>query len=127
MADDSDAPRGKAASALAAARERTASAYEAARNRASDAGRKANEQLSIYPLSAVVGGFLLGALVGAMLPRTERETKLMGQTGRRVAGAAKDAARRGLDAGREQIAELKSQAAETVSEAVSSLAGGGKD
>ena len=59
MADDSDAPRGKAASALAAARERTASAYEAARNRASDAGRKANEQLSIYPLSAVVGGFLL--------------------------------------------------------------------
>ena len=127
MADDSDAPRGKAASALAAARERTASAYEAARNRASDAGRKANEQLSIYPLSAVVGGFLLGALVGAMLPRTERETKLMGQTGRRVAGAAEDAARRGLDAGREQIDELKSKAAETVSEAVSSLAGGGKD
>ena len=127
MADDSDAPRGKAASALAAARERTASAYEAARNRASDAGRKANEQLSIYPLSAVVGGFLLGALVGAMLPRTERETKLMGQTGRRVAVAAKDAARRGLDAGREQIDELKSKAAETVSEAVSSLAGGGKD
>ena len=127
MADDSDAPLGKAASALAAARERTASAYEAARNRASDAGRKANEQLSIYPLSAVVGGFLLGALVGAMLPRTERETKLMGQTGRRVAGAAKDAARRGLDAGREQIDELKSKAAETVSEAVSSLAGGGKD
>ena len=127
MADDSDAPRGKAASALAAARERTASAYEAARNRASDAGRKANEQLSIYPLSAVVGGFLLGALVGAMLPRTERETKLMGQTGRRVAGAAKDAARRGLDAGREQIDELKSKAAETVSEAVSSLAGGGKN
>ena len=127
MADDSDAPRGKAASALAAARERTASAYEAARNRASDAGRKANEQLSIYPLSAVVGGFLLGALVGAMLPRTERETKLMGQTGRRVAGAAKDAAQRGLDAGREQLDQLKANAAETVGEAVSSLAGGGKE
>ena len=127
MADDSDAPRGKAASALAAARERTASAYEAARNRASDAGRKANEQLSIYPLSAVVGGFLLGALVGAMLPRTERETKLMGKAGRRVAGAAKDAAQRGLDAGREQLDQLKANAAETVGEAVSSLAGGGKE
>ena len=118
MADDSDAPRGRAASAIAAARERTASAYEAARNRASDAGRKANEQLSIYPLSAVVGGFLLGALVGAMLPRTERETKLMGKAGRKVAGAAKDAAQRGLDAGREQIDQLKTKAAETVSEAV---------
>ena len=127
MADDSDAPRGKAASALAAARERTASAYEAARNRASDATRKANEQLSVYPISAVVGGFLLGALVGALIPRTERETKLMGKTGRRVAGAAKDAAQRGLDAGREQFDHLKSKAAETMSEAVSSLAGGGKE
>jgi len=127
MASDSEAPRGKAASAIAAARERTASAYEAARTRASDATRKANEQLSVYPISAVVGGFLLGALVGAMLPRTERETKLIGKAGRRVAGAAKDAAQRGIDAGREQLDQLKSKAAETVSEAVSSLAGGGKE
>jgi hypothetical protein len=59
MANDSDAPKGRAASALEAARERTTSAYEAARNRASEATRKANEQLSIYPISAVVGGFLL--------------------------------------------------------------------
>lgn len=127
MADDSDAPRGKAASALAAARDRTASAYEAARTRASDATRKANEQLSVYPLSAVVGGFVLGALVGALLPRTERETKLVGKAGRKVAGAAREAAQRGIDAGREQLDQLKSKAAETVSEAVSSLAGGGKD
>jgi ElaB/YqjD/DUF883 family membrane-anchored ribosome-binding protein len=127
MAEDSDAPRGKAASALAAARERTASAYESARTRASDATRKANEQLSVYPIGAVVGGFLVGALVGALIPRTERETKLIGKAGRKVAGAAKDAAQRGIDAGREQLDQLKTKAAETVSEAVSSLAGGGKD
>ena len=124
MADDSDAPRSKAASALAAARERTASAYDAARTRASDATRKANEQLSVYPLSAVVGGFVLGALVGALRPRTERETKLIGKAGRKVAGAAKEAAQRGIDAGREQFDQLKTKAAETVSEAVSSLTGG---
>lgn len=127
MASDSDAPRGKAAGALAAARERTASAYEAARSRASNASRKANEQLSVYPLSAVVGGFLLGALVGAMLPRTERETKLMGKAGRKVAGTAKDAVQRGLDAGRDQLDQLKSKAAETIGEAVSGFTGGGKD
>jgi hypothetical protein len=127
MAEDSDAPRGRAASALAAARERTASAYEAARDRASDATRKANEQLSVYPISAVVGGFLLGALVGAMLPGTEREKKVIGKAGRRVAGAAKDAAQRGIDAGREQLDQLKSKAAESISEAVSGLAGGGKE
>ena len=127
MASDSDAPKGRAASALEAARERTASAYEAARTRASDATRKANEQLSIYPISAVVGGFVLGALVGAMLPRSERETKLMGKAGRKVAGAAKDAAQRGIDAGREQLDQLKAKAAETVTEAVSGFAGGTKD
>jgi ElaB/YqjD/DUF883 family membrane-anchored ribosome-binding protein len=123
MVKDSDAPKGRAASALEAARERTASAYEAARSRATDATRKANEQLSIYPLSAVVGGFLIGALAAAVIPRTERETKLIGKTGRRIAGAAKDAAQRGLDAGREQFDELRSKAAETVSEAVSELVG----
>lgn len=112
---------------IEAARARTASAYEAARNRASDATRKANEQLSVYPLSAVVGGFLLGALVGAVLPRTERETKLIGKAGRRVAGAAKDAAQRGIDAGREQLEELKSKATETIGEAVSSFTGGDKN
>lgn len=127
MASDSDAPKGRAASALEAARERTASAYEAARTRASSASRKANEQLSIYPLSAVVGGFLFGALVGALIPATERETKLIGKAGRKVAGAAKDAAQRGLDAGREQLDELKAKAAETVGEAVSNLAGSNKE
>jgi len=126
MAKDSDtqaSPRGP----IEAARARTASAYEAARSRASDATRKANEQLSVYPLSAVVGGFLLGALVGAMLPRTERETRLIGKAGRRVASAAKDAAQRGIDAGREQLDQLKSKAAETVGEAVTGFTGGDKD
>lgn len=122
MANDSDRR-----SPLEAARARTASAYEAARNRASDATRKANEQLSVYPITAVVGGFLLGALVGALIPRTERETRLIGKAGRRVAGAAKDAAQRGIDAGREQFDQLKSKAVETVGEAVSSLTGGDKD
>jgi hypothetical protein len=122
MASDSN-EKGRAASALEAARARTASAYEAARTRATDATRKANEQLSIYPISAVVGGFLLGALVGAMIPRTERETKLIGKAGRKVAGAAKDAAQRGIDAGREQLDVLKTKAAETVSEAVSGFVG----
>lgn len=126
MVKDSDTPAGRQGP-LEAARARTASAYEAARNRASDATRRANEQLSVYPIGAVVGGFLLGALVGALIPRTERETQLIGKAGRRVAGVAKDAAQRGIDAGREQFDQLKSKAVETVGEAVSSLTGGDKD
>lgn len=118
--------KGRAASALEAARERTASAYEAARSRAGDVTRKATDQLTLYPIGAVIGGFVAGALVAALLPRTETEAKALGKTGRKLTGAAKEAAQRGLDAGREQLDELRTKAAQTVSEAVADVVGGGK-
>lgn len=114
----------RAADALGAARDRTASAYEAARGRATDATRKATEQLSIYPIGAVIGGFAVGALIGALLPRTESETRALGATGRRLTGAAREAAQRGIEAGREQIEEIRTQAAQKVGEAVTDAVGG---
>lgn len=116
--------RSRAADAYQAARERTASAYEAARSRAGDVTRQATDQLAIYPVGAVVGGFLVGALVGFLLPRTEREEELLGKTGRRLTDAARDAAQRGLDAGKEQIDDLRSKAAQKVGEAVADAVGG---
>lgn len=107
-------------SAYEAARERTQSAYEAAKTRASDV----NDQLAVYPVGAVVGGFLVGALVAALLPRTEREEKLLGKTGKRITSAARDAAQRGLDAGREQFDDLRTKAAEKVGAAVADVVGG---
>jgi ElaB/YqjD/DUF883 family membrane-anchored ribosome-binding protein len=115
---------GRAASAFEAARERTASAYEAARNRATDVTRKATDQLTVYPIGAVVGGFLVGAVIGALLPRTQREIKALGKTGRKLTGAAREAAQRGLDAGREQFDVLRSKAAQKVGEAVADAVGG---
>jgi len=112
--------RGRAADAYQAARERTSSAYEAARNRASDV----TDQFAVHPVGAVIGGFVVGALVAALVPRTERESKLLGKTGRRIAGAARDAAQRGLDAGKEQIDEIRTKAAQRVGEAVADVVGG---
>lgn len=116
--DSESASRGRAVEALEAARERTVSAYEAARSRAGDVTRQASDQLSIYPVGAVIGGFAIGALLAAMLPRTEGEDRMLGKTGRRIAGAAKDAAQRGLDAGREQVEQIRSKTAQKVGEAV---------
>ena len=113
-----DNGRGRAAEALEAARTRTSSAYEAARSRATSVTREASAQLAIYPVAAVVGGFALGALAAVLLPATEREEKLLGKTGRRLTGAARQAAQKGLDAGREQIEEIRSRAAQKVGEAV---------
>lgn len=116
--------RNPATGAYQAVRERTASAYEAARSRATDVTRQATGQLAVYPVGAVVGGFLVGALVGFLLPRTEREDALLGKTGRRLTDAARDAAQRGLDAGKEQVEELRSKAAQKVGEAVVDVVGG---
>jgi gas vesicle protein len=112
------ASRGRAAEAYQAARERTASAYEAARSRAGDVTRQATDQLSIYPVGAVIGGFAIGALLAFALPRTEREEQVLGKAGRRLTGAAKDAAQRGLDAGKDQIEQIRTKAAQKVGAAV---------
>ena len=110
--------RGRAAEVFETARERTQSAYEAARDRASAVTRQATEQMNVYPVAAVIGGFALGALVATLLPRTEREDRLLGKTGRRITGAAREAAQKGLDAGRSQIEEIRARAAQKVGEAV---------
>ncbi|HEV2816591.1 MAG TPA: hypothetical protein VGW40_05150 [Allosphingosinicella sp.] len=125
MASNDNRPaRGRAAEALEAARERTSSAYEAARSRATDVTRQASEQLAVYPVTAVIGGFALGALAAALLPRTDSEEKLLGKTARRLTGAAREAAQRGIDAGKTQIEELRDKAARRVGEAVVDAVGG---
>jgi ElaB/YqjD/DUF883 family membrane-anchored ribosome-binding protein len=111
--------RAKAAGVLETARERTASAYETARDRATAVTRQATEQMSVYPIAAVVGGFAVGALLATLLPRSEREEKLLGRTGRRITGAAREAAQKGFDAGKSQFEEIRAKAAQKVGEAVS--------
>jgi len=121
---EAEGVRGRATEVFEAARERTASAYEAARSRATDVTRQATDQLAVYPVAAVIGGFAIGALLAAVLPRTEQEEKVIGKTARRLTDAAKDAAQRGLDAGKEQLEEIRGKAAQKVGEAVADVVGG---
>src|SRR4051812_17203897 len=105
--------RSRASDAYQAARDRTYSAYEAARGRAVEAV----DQMGVYPVAAVVGGLTIGALLGFLLPSTRRESELLASTGRKITEAARDAAQRGVEVGKEQIDELKSKAAQKVGEA----------
>jgi hypothetical protein len=116
--DGDGAPQGRASDVYRAARERTASAYEAARSRAEDVTRQATDQLAIYPVAAVLGGFAVGALLAAVLPRSAREEDLLGKTGRRITGAAREAAQRGLEAGKEQVEQIRTKAAQKVAAVV---------
>jgi hypothetical protein len=74
-------------------------AYESARTRTVDT-------LGEAPLLALAGGIAAGALIAALLPRTDAETRLVRPTARRVkqsARAAFDAAR---DTGSQHLDEM---------------------
>jgi ElaB/YqjD/DUF883 family membrane-anchored ribosome-binding protein len=116
--------RGRAAAALDAAKERTLSAYETARTRSRDTARQVTDQLSVYPVGVVLGGMAVGALLAFLLPRTEREDRLLGSTGRKLAGAAREAAQKGLDAGRERAQALTGELGSKVGKAVAEAVGG---
>ncbi|HEX8938104.1 MAG TPA: hypothetical protein VF776_07530 [Sphingomicrobium sp.] len=70
-------------------RQRAIEAYEGARDRATDT-------LGQAPLLALAGGIAAGALIAALLPRTEAETRLVRPAARRV----KNSARAAIDAAR---------------------------
>jgi hypothetical protein len=78
------------------ARERAIQSYDSGRGNQDD-GRSIADTFSEAPLIALAGGIAAGALIAALLPRTERETSLVRPTARRV----KDTARAAYDAARE--------------------------
>ncbi len=68
-----------------------------ARTRATEAYESATDTLGQAPLLALAGGLAAGALIAALLPRTEAETRMIRPTARRV----KDTARAAFGAARE--------------------------
>jgi hypothetical protein len=87
-------------------RQRAIEAYDRARTGVADAGRRAGDTVSSAPLIAIAGGLAAGAILAALLPRTEAETRALRPTARRVrktAQAALDAAR---NTGNERLGEL---------------------
>ncbi|HEX9931971.1 MAG TPA: hypothetical protein VGB08_03940 [Allosphingosinicella sp.] len=123
--------RSRAAEAYESSRAKTSAAFSGVRERAAGAGRRTAEEISANPMAAVAGGLAVGALLAALLPRTEREAQLLGGVGGRINDAAREAARSAADAGRAQVEELTENAATRVGEAVigavTATAGGGSD
>ena len=87
-------------------RQRAIEAFGSARDSVGDAGRRAADTLTEAPLIALAGGLAAGALIAALLPRSDAEERLIRPTARRVrrsAEAAVDAAR---STGTQRLGEL---------------------
>jgi hypothetical protein len=90
MTDQDNSRTAGTAQGASSRRQRAIDAYEGARGRTADT-------LGQAPLLALAGGVAAGALIAALLPRSETETRLVRPTARRV----KDSARAAVDAARE--------------------------
>ena len=105
--EKAEAARDYAAGRYADARERAGELYESARESSQEAGRYAREKADAArqrvsrdveenPLVVLLGGLAAGALIGALLPRGQRESRLVGGLGAGLAGKARAAGRQAL-------------------------------
>lgn len=117
VAHKAQAAREAAGETLASARQHANDAWETARERAADYSERAKEQaarareraaesLDHNPLTAVLAGAALGAIIGALLPRSDRENRTIGPVRDKLASTARGAARVARTAGEAKLAEL---------------------
>jgi hypothetical protein len=81
-------------------------ALDTTRQTARDAARRTAEGIEANPISVLVGGVALGVLAGALIPRTEQESRLLGPVGKRLTETATGAAQAARDAGKAELDSL---------------------
>ena len=96
MTDDTTTPTTREDTST---RQRAIEAYETARERAVDT-------LGETPLLVLAGGIAAGALIAALLPRTDAETRAIRPTARRAKDTAKAAFNAARDTGSQHLDEL---------------------
>ena len=112
-----DSAKAKTARSSAAARQKASLAFEKSKDAAAtgveqskmiarQAKDKTIEGVDKSPLAIILGGIAIGAIVGALLPRTERETKILGKTGKKLNKKARKVAEAAKVAGMSQVDTL---------------------
>jgi ElaB/YqjD/DUF883 family membrane-anchored ribosome-binding protein len=105
MHDKYDHARDTAAKALHDAKEKAVDAYVTSKASARDAAHRASEGIEGNPLAILAGGLAVGALAGALIPRSAKEKELLAPVGRRLSDTARQAVAAAKDAGRQQLEE----------------------
>jgi hypothetical protein len=76
---------------------------DTAKETVTHAAHRATEGLENNPLALVAGGLAVGALAGALIPRSTREKKLLQPVGARLGAAATAAFAAAKEAGRSEL------------------------
>jgi len=98
--------RNKARSAIDASKSAAAKTLDTSKNISNNAKQKTGETIDKSPLAIVAGGVALGAIVAALLPKTEREKKVLGGAGRKINETASKAVNAAKEAGKAHMTEV---------------------
>ena len=92
--------------AVARVKDKAESALGNSRDVAADAARRTAERIDANPLGIVVGGLALGALVGALLPRTAQERELLAPIGKTIGERARAAVAAARETGQAELGQM---------------------
>lgn len=98
--------RSSAAAAVDKSKAAASRGVQSSKALAKKAGDTTAQTVDQNPLAIVVGGVALGAILGMLLPKTEREQKAFGKAGKKLNKAAKRAAEAAKSAGKEKVDSL---------------------
>ncbi len=105
-AETSGTARKKTTVALEKGRTAASRGMQTSKDLTYKAMEKSGDTFDKNPLAIVLGGLALGAIVGALLPNTERENRVMGKAGKKLNKKARQMADAAKEAGREKIDNL---------------------
>jgi ElaB/YqjD/DUF883 family membrane-anchored ribosome-binding protein len=73
---------------------------------AKKASKATGQTIDKNPLAIVAGGIAIGAILGMLIPKSEREKKVLGKAGKKVNETAKRAVSAAKSAGKERVDNL---------------------
>lgn len=88
---------------IAGLKDKAANAAHVTSDAAHDAAQRAADSIETNPLAVLAGGLALGAIAGALIPKSAQEQKVLGPLGKRLSATATAAAAAARDAGKEQL------------------------
>lgn len=104
--DQHETLRDRASHAYENAVARAGETADTSREAVRDAAHQAGDFVESNPLGVLAGGLALGALVGALVPRSEREKQLLAPAGKKIGLAAVAALAAAKEAGRGELEQL---------------------
>jgi ElaB/YqjD/DUF883 family membrane-anchored ribosome-binding protein len=102
----SAAAKRSAAAAAEKSKATAARSVESSKQLAKKAGKASSESIEKNPLAIDAGGIAIGAIIGMLLPKTDREKKILGKAGKAINDTAKRAANAAKDAGKAKVSEV---------------------